>query len=90
MRRDTAGRVHGTYACCMTTIQIRAVPEELSRKLKARAAAEGRSLSDYLLGELDQIASRPSRQELLERIEARGVLNLPPAAEVLELERRGR
>ena len=42
----------------MSTIQIRNVPEELSRTLKARASLEGRSLSDYLLGELREIADR--------------------------------
>lgn len=74
----------------MTTIQIRNVPEELSRTLKSRAAAEGRSLSDYLLRELDRIAERPSRAEVFERIAARGRLDLPPAAEVIARERAAR
>jgi hypothetical protein len=34
------------------TIQIRDVPEMLHRKLKARAALAGKSLSDYLLAEI--------------------------------------
>lgn len=33
--------MHVSYAECMTTIQIRNVPESVSRALKARAAAEG-------------------------------------------------
>ena len=33
-------------------VQIRNVPDALHRKLKARAAAAGQSLSDYLLGEI--------------------------------------
>ncbi|WP_374928487.1 hypothetical protein [Kytococcus sedentarius] len=74
----------------MSTIQIRNVPEELSRTLKARATLEGRSLSDYLLRELQQIAERPSRAELLARIRTRGVRDLPPAAEVLSTERPAR
>lgn len=74
----------------MTTIQVRNVSEETSRALKAKAASEGRSLSDYLLRELDRIASRPSRTELLDRIARRGIADLPPAEEVLAQERPSR
>jgi hypothetical protein len=37
-------------------IQIRNVPEALHHGLKARAATVGMSLSDYLLGELQELA----------------------------------
>jgi plasmid stability protein len=37
-------------------IQIRNVPEELHRTLKARAALAGMSLSDYLLHECRKLA----------------------------------
>lgn len=74
----------------MTTIQVRNVSEETSRALKAKAALEGRSLSDYLLRELDRLATRPSQAELLERIASRGVVALDPAAEVLAAQRHGR
>lgn len=82
--------LHASSAECMTTIQVRNVSEETSRALKAKAACEGRSLSDYLLRELDRIASRPSRAELLDRISRRGVIDLPPAEEVLAQERPAR
>lgn len=36
-------------------IQIRNVPDALHRKLKARAALEGMSLSDYLLAEVQAV-----------------------------------
>ena len=49
-------------------IQIRHVPEELHRTLKARAALAGMSLSDYLLAELRRVAERPTRSELLARL----------------------
>jgi len=52
-------------------IQIRNVPEPIHRKLKARAALAGMSLSDYLLDEMRRAAERPTRAELLERITAR-------------------
>jgi len=67
----------------MTTIQVRNVSDETSRALKAKAALEGRSLSDYLLRELDRLATRPSRAELLARISKREVATLEPAAQVL-------
>ena len=52
-------------------IQIRNVPEDLHRRLKARAAAEGVSLSDLALAELRRSLDRPTRRELLERVAAR-------------------
>jgi plasmid stability protein len=54
-----------------TMIQIRNVPDPIHRTLKARAAEEGLSLSDYLLRELRQIAARPTPAEMLERLSAR-------------------
>lgn len=41
-------------------VQIRNMPDELHRTLKARAAMEGKSLSDYLLAELKRNAERPT------------------------------
>jgi plasmid stability protein len=52
-------------------IQIRNVPDELHRKLKARSAMAGMSLSEYLLNEVSQIAERPSMEEWLARVERR-------------------
>ena len=49
-------------------IQIRNVPDALHRKLKARAALAGMTLSDYLLAEIRRTAERPTRHELLQRI----------------------
>ena len=71
----------------MTTIQVRNVPEDLSRALKAKAALAGTSLSDFLLGELTRMAARPSRAELLARIAARDRVELPPAESVLAEQR---
>lgn len=52
-------------------IQVRNVPDVLHRTLKARAATAGMSLSDYLLGELREIAERPTLAEFRERLHAR-------------------
>jgi antitoxin FitA len=69
-------------------IQIRNVPEPLHRKLKARAAGQGRSLSDYLLAEIQRIAALPTREEMLARLHGRSRVTLSvPAAEVIRRER---
>ena len=52
-------------------IQIRNVPDRLHRELKARAAREGMTLSDYLLAELRRTLQRPTIDELRERLRAR-------------------
>ena len=52
-------------------IQLRNVPDALHRSLKARAAMAGRSLSDYLLAEIKEIAERPALEELRERLHRR-------------------
>ena len=49
-------------------IQIRNVPDALHRKLKARAAMAGMSLSDYLLRELRRGAEVPTLEEFQERL----------------------
>ena len=54
-------------------IQIRHVPDDLHRRLKLRAIAEGKSLSDYLLGEIRRVAEAPTVEEIRTRLAA-----LPP------------
>jgi antitoxin FitA len=49
-------------------IQIRNVPDELHRKLKARAARLKMTLSDYLLSEIEQTAEKPALSEMMERL----------------------
>jgi antitoxin FitA len=58
-------------------IQLRNVPDALHRKLKARAAMAGMSLSDYLLGEIKEIAERPTMPEMLARLESREPVMVP-------------
>jgi plasmid stability protein len=59
-----------------TMIQIRNVPDGLHRRLKSRAALAGMSLSDYLLGEIRQVAARPTLDELRARLEQRPSVTL--------------
>jgi antitoxin FitA len=55
----------------MKTVQIRNVPDDVHRRLKSRAALEGRSLSEYALFELVRALERPTRRELLDRVRSR-------------------
>jgi plasmid stability protein len=55
----------------MKTIQVRNVPDDVHRALRTRAAAAGVSLSDYALGELERVASRPPVADLFARARAR-------------------
>lgn len=77
------------HAQCMSTMQIRGVPESVSRTLKGRAAGAGMSLSEYLLAEVTKLAARPTLAELTERLERRQIRDVPSAADVLRNERPG-
>jgi len=52
-------------------IQRRNVPGPLHRRLKARAAMAGMSISNYLLSEIKEIAEKPTFAELRERLHTR-------------------
>lgn len=80
------------YASYMSKmIQIRNVPEELHRTLKARAALAGMSLSDYLLAEIRSSAERPTLIELRKRLSSRRQVNLAVSpAEAVRAERDGK
>ena len=54
-----------------TMVQIRNVPVELHRRLKARAALEGLSMSEYVLREVTRSLERPSRAEVIQRLRSR-------------------
>jgi plasmid stability protein len=69
-------------------IQIRNVPDPLHRKLKARAAMAGKSLSDYLLEEIRRVAELPTLEELRERVRNRSTVKPTPGpAEAVREER---
>ena len=68
----------------MPNLQVRNVPAELHRVLKAKAAIEGASLSDFVLAELERLALRPTPRELRERLRQRSAVHLnPPAVDVI-------
>jgi plasmid stability protein len=65
-------------------IQIRNVPEPVHNTLKARAAREGMSLSDFLKKELERTVERPTMREWLEFTrQARAIATKHSAAQVV-------
>lgn len=74
-----------------TMVQVRNVPSELHRRLKARAAMEGLSMSEYVLRELKKALERPTREDILERLRARPVRRLSRSpADMIRAERESR
>ena len=72
-------------------VQIRNMPPELHRRLKARAALAGLSLSDYLLGEIRRSAQVPSPEAIVERLRRLPRVDIgESAAEVIRAGRRER
>ena len=65
------------YATNMKMVQIRNVPDALHRKLEARAAMEGMSLSDYLRVQIQAVANGLAPAELRQRLETRSRVNAP-------------
>lgn len=70
------------------TIQVRDVPDEIHRSLRVRAAAAGRSLSDYVLDELVRVAERPPVADVLLRASAR--YGGTPTKDIVSAVRSGR
>jgi len=64
-------------------VQIRDVPPEVHRQLKAQAALAGQSLNDYLLARVRELAGTPTVPELIERMRRRGPYGGPSSAQVI-------
>jgi antitoxin FitA len=72
-------------------IQLRNVPDDLHHLLKARAAMEGMTLSDYLIAAARRLAERPTAREMRERLAARtSVTTSVSAADAVRAERDAR
>jgi plasmid stability protein len=54
-----------------TTITIRHVPDDVRNELAARAARQGQSLQEYMLGEVTRLAAKPSVAELMAEVRER-------------------
>jgi len=72
-------------------IQLRNVPDSLLRRLKARAALEGLSLSTYLISQACRWVERPTVAELRQRLAGRRrVTPKEPPPDAVRAEREGR
>jgi plasmid stability protein len=72
-------------------IQVRDVPDQVHSTLKARAAREGMSLSDFIKRELKRTAERPTMHEWLERTQhAKPIQSKRSAVEIVRELRDGR
>ncbi len=68
----------------MKMIQVRNVPDDVHRALRERAARDGTTMSDLIARELPRIATRPSLEQVLERIKSReAVAEEPSGAELV-------
>lgn len=72
----------------MPNVQVRNVSPETHRRLKELAAAQGKSLSEYLRIELERMAALPTWEEMHARIRRRGRVKL--GVDVTELIREDR
>lgn len=63
-------------------IQVRDVPPDVHRKLKTRAAEQGRTLSELVREQLEEAAGRPTMAELLERLARDEPADLPEPSAV--------
>jgi len=71
-------------------LQIRNVPDEARRALKARAAEQGESLNEYLLRLLIDDASRPTVAEVLKRAAARSEKSSASSVDIIRADREAR
>jgi plasmid stability protein len=72
-------------------IQIRNVPDDVHARLRARAAAQGESLNTYMLRMVvHEAEERPTMDEVLARIAARGPLGNFEGGEAAEVIRQAR
>jgi plasmid stability protein len=72
-------------------IQLRHVPDDLHRKLKASAAMEGMSPSDYIIREVRQFADKPTMSEMKAGLARRKPVHMKTSpVEILRAIRDGR
>jgi plasmid stability protein len=72
-------------------IQIRNVPDDIHRTLKARAAEAGMSLSDYILRDISKLAERPTLDEWFKNLrKMKPIKTRESSAEAIRAIRDGR
>lgn len=79
--------MHFAYTETMPIVQVRDISAETVAKLKARAAAQGLTLSAFLRHELQRIANRPTNAEILDRIDRDRPSTGPTTQEIVDIVR---
>lgn len=70
------------YNACMPNVQIREVPDDVHAALVRKAELAGQSLQQYLSVQLVHLATTPTIDEVIDRIEARSKGRLTRASAV--------
>ena len=80
------------YNACMPNVQVRDVPDDVHEALVRKAELAGQSLQQYLSAQLERIATIPTIDEVIDRIERRpkGRLSRASAVAALDDERARR
>ncbi len=65
------GRHRWHYAGMSVQITVRDVPEKVRHELAARAAAQGRSMQEFLRIALERLATRPTADAWLKQVRRR-------------------
>ncbi len=78
------------YARRMTHLQIRNVPEDVHSTVRARAAAEGLSVSEYLLRQITELARTPTQADVFARAARRARQDGPTVDDILTAIEEGR
>lgn len=71
-------------------IQIRDVPDDVHAVMRARAAAAGMSMSEYLRSELVRLAAAPTMDEWLARVAAHPPTTGITTQEIVDIIREAR
>jgi plasmid stability protein len=74
----------------MPNVQVRGVPDDVHRRLRAQAATAGQSLNEYLLARMTDIARLPTVPELAARIREREPYAGPSSAGTIRADRDSR
>ena len=74
----------------MSTLYIRDVAEDVAERLRARASAEGKSLSAYVGAELAKLAARPTNADIVARLKAHDRSDGPTSKEIVKAVAAGR
>jgi antitoxin FitA len=67
----------------MSNLQIRNVPEDVHAVVRARAAAQGLSVSEYLLNQITDLARHPTQVEVFARAAKRARQGGPTLDDIL-------